>query len=210
NRFFPSLGDHEYSGGGIDPYLEFFTLPGEGVETSGTSGNERYYDIVRGPAHVFVLNVQPQEPDGASPTSIQGRWLQEQLAASTSPWRLVVSATPPFSSGNNHGSDPSVQWPFDEWGVDAVFSGDDHVYERIVHRGLPYFVSGLGGRSIHGFAQPVEGSEARYSEDFGVLMVEACDSSLEFEFHSVSDGIVDRFTLGDASCPRRQGGPPTP
>jgi hypothetical protein len=94
-----------------------------------------------------------------------------------------------------------VQWPFDEWGADAVFSGDDHVYERIVHSGLPYFVSGLGGRSTYGFDQPVEGSEARYAEDFGVLSVEACDTSLGFEFHSVSDGRVDRFVVGDPACP---------
>jgi hypothetical protein len=200
NRFFPALGDHEYSDGGIDPYLEFFTLPGDRIETTGTSGNERYYDFVVGPAHFFVLNVQPQEPDGTTPRSPQGQWLQQQLAASTSPWRLVVSAIPPFSSGNNHGSDPSMQWPYDEWGADAVFSGDDHVYERIVHDGLAYFVSGLGGRSMYGFDPPVEGSEVRYADEFGVLIVEACDSRLVFEFHSISDRIVDRFALGDGSC----------
>ena len=200
NRFFPALGDHEYSDGGIGPYLEFFSLPGDGIESSGTSGNERYYDFVMGPVHVFVLNVQPQEPDGNGPRSIQARWLQQQLAASTSPWRVVVSPTPPFSSGDNHGSDPTVQWPFDEWGADAVFSGDDHVYERIVHDGLPYFVSGLGGRSMYGFNAPVEGSEVRYAEEFGVLIVEACDSAIEFEFKTVSDLVVDRFGLGDGPC----------
>jgi len=213
NRFFPALGDHEYSDGGIDPYLAFFTLPGDGIETTGTSGNERYYDFVMGPAHFFVLNVQPQEPDGTTPRSPQGQWLQQQLATSTSPWRLVVSAIPPFSSGDNHGSDPSVQWPYDEWGADAVFSGDDHVYERIVDDGLAYFVSGLGGRSMYGFDPPVEGSETRYADDFGVLIVEACDSSLVFEFHTVSARIVDRFATGDGSCApgqeRSRPGPPS-
>lgn len=200
NRFFPSLGDHEYSDGGIEPYVEYFTLPGEGVKSTSTSGTERYYDFEIGPVHVFVLNVQPQEPDGVSPRSIQGRWLQEQLAASSSPWQVVVSPIPPFSSGDNHGSDPGVQWPYDDWGADAVFSGDDHVYERIVHDGLPYFVSGLGGRSMYGFGPPVEGSEFRYADDFGVLLVVACDSRLAFEFHSIADGVVDRFALGTDSC----------
>jgi hypothetical protein len=209
NRFFPALGDHEYSDGGIEPYLEFFTLPGDGIETSGTSGNERYYDFVMGPAHVFILNAQPQEPDGNGPRSIQGRWLRQQLAASTSPWRLVVSATPPFSSGDNHGSDPTLQWPFDEWGADAVFSGDDHVYERIVREGLPYFVSGLGGRSMYGFETPVEGSEARYADEFGVLIVEACDSAIGFEFHTISDRVVDKFSLGDGSCSSEDGESPS-
>lgn len=201
NRFFPALGDHEYSDGGIDAYLEFFTLPGEGIQTSGTSGNERYYDFIMGPVHFFMLNVQPEEPDGTTPGSSQGQWLRDQLSASTSPWRMVVSAIPPFSSGDNHGSEPDVQWPYEEWGSDVVFSGDDHVYERIIQGGITYFVSGLGGRSKYGFDEPIAGSEARYADDYGVLMVEACDAGLEFEFHSDSDGIVDRYAVGEGSCP---------
>jgi hypothetical protein len=57
---------------------------------------------------------------------------------------------------------------------------------------------------MYGFGPPVEGSDARYADDFGVLIVEACDSSLGFEFHSVSDGIVDRFAVGEGSCPSRE------
>lgn len=200
NRFFPSLGDHEYTDGGVDAYLEFFTLPGDGIETSNTSENERYYDVVMGPVHVFVLNVQPQEPDGTSQFSDQARWLRTQLALSTSPWRLVVSATPPFSSGDNHGSDPNVQWPYGGWGADVVFSGDDHIYERISHDGITYFVSGLGGRSMYGFDFPVDGSETRFNADFGVLVVEACDQGMTFSFQTVSQGVVDTSMIGDP-CP---------
>jgi len=196
NRFFPSLGDHEYTDGGVDAYLEYFTLPGEGVPSTNTSGNERYYDIVMGPVHVFLLNVQPQEPDGSSQFSDQAAWLQAQLALSNSPWRLVVSPIPPFSSGDNHGSDPIVQWPYGVWGADAVFSGDDHIYERIHREGVDYFVSGLGGRSMYGFDVPVEGSEVRYNEDFGVLVVEACDEGMTFSFQTVSKGVVDQFVAG--------------
>jgi hypothetical protein len=205
NRFFPSLGDHEYSDGGIEPYLDYFTLPGDGVRSTLTSGNERYYDFTIGPVHVFILNVQPQEPDGSTRSSMQAEWLQRTMAESTSAWRLVVSPVPPFSSGDNHGSEPRVQWAYDRWGADAVFSGDDHVYERIVLDGIPYFVSGLGGRSMYGFAEPVAGSEYRYNQSYGVLMVEACDRHLAFAFHSLTDGVIDRFEIGDESCPR--GGP---
>ncbi len=200
NRFFPSLGDHEYSDGGLDSYLAYFDLPGRGIDTSGTSGNERYYDFVVGPVQIFVLNTQPEESDGIGVASTQASWLKRELAASSSPWRLVVSPTPPFSSGDHHGSTVELQWPFAEWGVDAVLSGNDHVYERIVLDGMPYFVSGLGGRSLYGFGTPVDGSQERYANDFGVLVVRACDSRLAFEFHSISEGIVDRFSLGEAAC----------
>ena len=90
NRFFPSLGSHDYNdGGGLNAYLAYFTLPDTGILNNNTSGNERYYDFVRGPVHFFVINSYRDEPDGLTNTSTQAQWLQAQLAASTSPWKLV-------------------------------------------------------------------------------------------------------------------------
>src|SRR6266511_3399595 len=73
NRFFPSLGNHDWHARGAQPYLEYFTLP----------GNERYYDFVWGPVHFFAVDSDVREPDGNSSASTQGLWLQTQLAAST-------------------------------------------------------------------------------------------------------------------------------
>ena len=51
NRFFPVLGNHDYTnGGGGATYHDFFTLPG--ANFSSTSGTERYYDFVWGPVHL--------------------------------------------------------------------------------------------------------------------------------------------------------------
>ena len=84
NRFFPSLGNHDYDdGGGVEAYLEYFTLPGEGIETTNTSQNEHFYDFIMGPVHFFALNSNLHETEH----SVQGQWLQTQLAASSSPWR---------------------------------------------------------------------------------------------------------------------------
>ena len=82
NRFFPSIGNHDYTDGdGIAAYLDYFTLPGAAISSTCTSGNERYYDFVQGPIHFFALNSDGNEPDGNTPTSTQGQWLQAQLAA---------------------------------------------------------------------------------------------------------------------------------
>jgi tartrate-resistant acid phosphatase type 5 len=57
NRLFPSLGNHDYDeAGGLDEYLNYLNLPGSGVNTSNTSGNERYYDFIRGSVHFFVID----------------------------------------------------------------------------------------------------------------------------------------------------------
>lgn len=83
--------------------------------------------------------------------------LQNQLAASTAPWKIVILHQSPFSSGD-HGSFPRLQWPFETWGADAVLSGHDHIYERILKNSFPYFVNGIGGASVYSFGTPVSGA----------------------------------------------------
>lgn len=201
NRFFPSLGNHDYSdtGNWTGPpsiYTDYFNLPGVGYSSS--SGNERYYDFVAGPVHFFVLNSNAGlEPDGTNATSIQAQWLRANLAESTSSWNVVYFHSPPFSSGTE-GSNTWMQWPFEEWGADAVLSGDEHFYERIVRGQLVYFVNGVGGDYRYNFVTPpVSGSEFRYNVNWGAQRVTATPDKLRFEFFSVENGgkLVDSYSL---------------
>jgi len=185
NRFFPSLGNHDWETTGAQPYLDYFTLP----------GNERYYDYVWGPVHFFVVDSDDREPDGNSSTSTQGLWLQSQLAASTSAWNVVYMHHPPYSSGANHGSTTVMQWPYQAWGADVVLAGHDHTYERIVINGFPYFVNGLGGASIYPFSTPVLGSQVRYNGNYGAILVEAGVSHITFQFITRSGAVIDTYTL---------------
>jgi hypothetical protein len=186
NRFFPSLGNHDWETDDAQPYLDYFTLP----------GNERYYDFVGGPVHFFALSADYNEPDGISSTSAQAEWLQVGLQESSSSWQIVYMHLPPYSSAT-HGSTAVMQWPYREWGADAVISGHDHTYERIIVDGLPYFVNGLGGNSIYNFEEPVPGSDMRYNRSFGAMLVEADEQSMTFEFYSVFEGgtLIDSYTI---------------
>ncbi|MCS7038868.1 MAG: metallophosphoesterase [Caldilineales bacterium] len=194
NRFFPALGNHDYSDAGLNRYLAYFTLPGNGL--SSTSGNERYYDFVWGPVHVFVLNSNAVEPDGIRSDSRQARWLRTGLAASTTPWQVVILHHPPYSSGP-HGSTPDLQWPFAAWGADVVIAGHDHTYERIVRDGIVYIVNGLGGGARYGLRRPVTGSVFRYNADWGALRVTATATTLDLAFYRVGDDRrpVDRYRI---------------
>ena len=69
-----------------------------------------------------------------------------------------------------------MQWPFAEWGADAVLSGHAHTYERVERDGIVYFVNGLGGAARYGFGEPVEGSRARYRDDWGAQKVTVTDT----------------------------------
>jgi len=101
NRFFPSLGNHDWITAGAIPYLDYFVLP----------NNERYYDFVQGPVHFFAVDSDPHEPDGNTSTSVQGNWLKDRLSTSTDPWKLVYFHHPSYSSGM-HGSTMWMEWPF--------------------------------------------------------------------------------------------------
>ncbi|HEX2964321.1 MAG TPA: metallophosphoesterase [Syntrophorhabdaceae bacterium] len=187
NRFFPSLGNHDWETTGAQPYLDYFTLP----------GNERYYDFVWGPVHFFAVDSDPHEPDGVTSTSIQGNWLQNRLAASTAPWKLVYMHHPPYSSGS-HGNSPEMQWPYAAWGATAVLAGHDHDYERLLINNFPYFVNGLGGRSLRRFRSTLEpGSMAQYRDDYGAMLVEASSDRITFYFYSITGGgtLIDSYTI---------------
>ncbi len=186
NRFFPSLGNHDWHTTNAQPYLDYFTLP----------GNERYYDFVWGPVHFFAVDSDGQERDGNTSASTQAAWLQNQLAASTAPWQLVYMHHPPYSSGAVHGSTSDLQWPYQAWGADVVLAGHDHTYERILQDGMPYFINGLGGKSIYAFGTPAPGSQVRYNDDYGAMLVEASATQIVFQFIARTGAVIDTHTLG--------------
>jgi tartrate-resistant acid phosphatase type 5 len=188
NRFFPIPGHRDWDGNALNPYLEYFTLP----------GNERYYDLERGPVHLFMLDTDEREPDGTTPDSLQGRWLARGLQESTAPWKVVLAHHAPFTS---HRVEDVVRmrWPFKTWGADAVLSGFFHVYERLLVDGIPYFVNGTGGQWVSEFGEIDSHSQFRYREDFGAMLVDATSTSITFRFVNRKGEVVDTYDISKAT-----------
>jgi tartrate-resistant acid phosphatase type 5 len=185
NRFFPTLGNHDWYTPNAQPYFDYFTLP----------GNERYYDFTWGPLHFFALDSDEHEPDGVNAGSVQAAWLKADLAASTSPWNIVYNHYPPFSSGSMHGSTDWMQWPFAAWGANAVLAGHEHLYERLLVDGIPYFTNGSGGGSLYNFGTPLPESQFRYSANYGAMLVTASDTDILFEFYNRVGKLIDSYQL---------------
>lgn len=188
NRFFPSLGNHDYLSANAQAYVDFFSLP----------GNERYYDFEWGPIHWFMLDADPILR-GVEISATQALWLQRGLAASSARWQIVVLHQAPLSSGL-HGSYPALQWPFAAWGAEAVLAGHDHDYERILRDGAAYFVNGSGGASLYPlgppFTQPIPGSQVRFWGQHGAMLIEASETLIRFQFITTSGGVVDTYQIG--------------
>ncbi len=186
NRFFPALGNHDWdSSTYADPYLDYFTLP----------GNERYYEVLWKHVHVFVIDSDPREPDGNTATSKQAAWLKSRLAASTAPFRLVTMHHPPFSSSSRHGDSEVMQWPYRAWGATLVLAGHDHTYERLMVDGLPYLVMGLGGAPRYEFGPASANTQFRYRDSHGALRLEATAERLIIEVFAIGNIKVDEFVL---------------
>lgn len=185
NRFFPSLGNHDWNTADAKPYRDYFELP----------GNERYYDLVWGDVHLFAVDSDGNEPDGVTADSIQGQWLKAALASSTSHWNIVYMHHPPYTSGP-HGSSTFMQWPYQEWGADLVLAGHDHDYERVNIDGLTYIVCGLGGAANYPISDPpVPGSQFAYNSGYGAGRVTVNATQLLFEFIATDGTVVDHVTL---------------
>jgi hypothetical protein len=184
NRFFPTLGNHDWDSEQAQAYLDYFTLP----------GNERYYDFVWGPVHLFALDGDSREPDGVGSSSAQAAWLEERLAGSSVPWQVVYTHQSPYSSGT-HGAVTWMRWPFEEWGADILLSAHDHNYERLLIDGFPYIVNGLGGGPIYSVKTPVEGSQVLYNEDYGAMLVEANETGMQFQFFNRGGVLIDTYQL---------------
>lgn len=196
NRFWPVLGNHDWDTANAQPYLNYFTLP----------GNERYYTLTVGSGLIefFMLDSDGQEPDGNEVNSVQAQWLQTRLAASTARWKIVVLHHSPFSSGR-YGSSAWLQWPFKDWGADLVLTGHNHAYERILKNGFPYLVNGSGGKSLYPMEVPEPGMVMYYGLDYGAQHVTATPNALTFTFIRRTGQVIDTYTLtkpGASSCPQ--------
>jgi tartrate-resistant acid phosphatase type 5 len=191
NRFWPSIGNHEWPFGvaGLQPYLDYFTLP----------NNERYYSHRHGPVELFAVVGDQQEPDGATPTSVQAMWLSNALANSTAIWRVVYFHASPYSSSATHGSHThdadNMLWPFTQWGVSAIYTGHNHLYERILTNGINYVTVGLGGDRIDNFVTPLPGSLSRYNTTYGAVKLVVTETNFVSQFINIFNEVIDTFTL---------------
>jgi hypothetical protein len=135
STLYPVLGNHEqYS----KSYFAYFSLP----------GHERWYSFDNGPVHFIGLDSNLRNAFRL----VQLVWLVHDLRTNSQPFTIVFFHHPLYSSGN-HGNATLLRmiWKpiFEHFGVDIVFNGHDHDYERSVVNGITYIVTGGGGAPLY-------------------------------------------------------------
>ena len=136
-RFYATLGNHDRD---LEIHFKPFNM----------NDVDRYF-FDQGNARFATLNSNhPADP-------LQIKWLDETWAGAGTKWRIAFFHHPLYSSGQHAAESRDVIRPALEPAlirnqVNVVFSGHDHLYERIIpQNGISYFVSGGGGRYLYNY-----------------------------------------------------------
>jgi hypothetical protein len=146
--FMPTLGNHDLNDVGASNWASSVEIKMHLLPRNAPSGQaERYYSFDYGDAHLIMLDSNPPALD-----STQQAWLEADLAATTRKWKFVFLHHASHSCANgiaSFGSNATVKSMFgplfEQYGVDVVFEGHDHIYER--SKPVDEFVVGGGSGS---------------------------------------------------------------
>ena len=212
--FVVMLGDNIYGGHGASDFKRKFEDPygpllDAGVKFYATLGNhdrtseryykpfnmdgKRYYSFKRGDVEFFALDSNYMDPNQLS-------WLEKALHDSKSKWKICFFHHPLYSDGKVHGPDLDLRTKlvplFRRYGVNAVFSGHEHAYERLKPADdIYYFILGNSGKLVkHDFHSSGQ-LEKSFDTDRCFMMVEVSGDKLSFQTVSGNGVTIDSGTI---------------
>jgi hypothetical protein len=209
-KFYAALGNHD------DPRQVDYPL--------FNMGGHRYYTFrpPEDPITRLVTSVRFFAIDTTNLDRGQMRWLQEQLSESDSQWKICFFHHPMYTSGRYRRASAafriSLEPIFLRYGVDAVFAGHEHFYQRTtLQRGIQYFVSGGAGSLRAGDAAPAPFIAREFDTDYHFMLVEIERDVMSFQVISRTGETVDAGALSRSratsltdTAPPRQSAVPVP
>jgi 3',5'-cyclic AMP phosphodiesterase CpdA len=215
-EFVVLVGDNLYGSERPQDFQTKFELPYKplmdaGVKFYASLGNhdareQRFYKLFNMEGNLYYsFNPSPDVRffmfESTYPVPEQIAWLEKELKASTSNWKIVVFHHPLYSSGGRHGSDlllREVLEPlFVKYNVSVVLTGHDHIYERVKpQKGIVYFVVGSGGQLRAGNIDRGSGITAKgFDTDQAFMAAEITGDQMYFNTISRPGQIVDSGVL---------------
>jgi len=126
----------------------------------------------------------------------QLEWLDKELAASTSDWKIMFFHHPLYSSGETHGSAELqrglLEPVFLKHGVNVVISGHEHFYERIKpQKGVAYFTIGSSAKLRKGDLARSELTAYGNDRDYTFMLMEIVGDELYFQTITAGGKTID-------------------
>jgi predicted MPP superfamily phosphohydrolase len=175
-KFYAALGNHD------DPSERFYKL----FNMSG----ERYYSFKPADGvRLFAL-------DSTYMDEKQLKWVDDQLAASGSDWKICFFHHPPYSSGETHGSDETLRTQlepiFVKHGVNVVLTGHEHFYERIKpQKGIAYFITGSSAKLREGNISPTQLTAKGFDSGYTFMIVEIVGDDMYYQTITDTGKTID-------------------
>jgi 3',5'-cyclic AMP phosphodiesterase CpdA len=177
-KFYASLGNHD------DPEQRLYKL--------FNMNGERYYSFkpaLLGGVRFFAL-------DSNYVDRKQLDWLEKELASSGSDWKIPFFHHPIYSSGGRHGSDVTLREQleplFVKHGVDIVFTGHEHFYERTKpQKGITYIISGSAAKLRRGDIERSALTAKGYDQGYTFMIAEIDGAELHFQSITDAGATVD-------------------
>jgi len=179
-KFYASLGNHD------NPDDERLYKP-------FNMNGERYYSFKKGDVAFFALDSNYMDPAQLS-------WVEQNLRNSQAKWKICFFHHPLYSDGKSHGPDIDLRAQlaplFQRYGVNAVFSGHEHVYERMKpENSIYYFILGNSGKLMtHDFRQSST-MVSGFDTDRSFMVVELSGDKLYFQVISRMGNTIDSGML---------------
>jgi predicted phosphodiesterase len=197
-EFVIMAGDNMYGSQKASDYTKKFEIPYKPILDEGI----KFYAALGNHDQPNQANYKLFNMNGNYMDKEQLDWLEKELAASGSDWKIPFFHHPLYSSGSTHGSDMALRDQLEplflKYSVDVVFSGHDHFYERIKpQKGIQYFVSGGAGKVRRGDLQD-EGLMAKgFDAGYHFMLIEIDGDQMHFQVISdlgktIDSGIVLR------------------
>jgi hypothetical protein len=182
--FYASLGNHD------DPNQRFYK--------NFNMGGKRFYTYQKKDVRLFALDSNYMDKD-------QQRWLEDELSRSNSKWKIAYFHHPLYSSGAAHGSEIDlreiVEPIFIKNGLNVVFAGHEHFYERIKpQKGIHHFTAGGSAKLRSGDIMKTDFTAKGFDTEQSFMLVEIDGDVLRFQTISRRGKRVDSGEI------RRSGG----
>ncbi len=189
-KFYASLGNHDDAN--TERLYKPFNMNGQ-----------RYYSFKHGGVAFFVLDSNYMDPTQLS-------WIEQQLRDSNDRWKIVYFHHPLFNAGRHHGPDTDLRAQlmplFQRYGVNAVFSGHEHVYERVKPvNDIYFFVLGSSGKLMTHDIRNASALDRSFDSDQTFMLVEIADDKLNFQVISRSGQTIDAGEYSRQAPPPKQG-----